>query len=68
MKTVKIDEINVLMVSVNSFNIAKIGHNAKEKILAVEFLNDTLYYYYYDYETYLCIPVRLLVQRGRYRK
>ena len=25
-------------------------------------------YYYYDYETYLCIPVRLFLQRGRYRK
>ena len=37
--------IKVPMVDVQAANIEQIGHHAKEQILAVKFLNGTLYYY-----------------------
>jgi hypothetical protein len=41
----QIDEINVDMVPVESSNVAKIGYNEKETILAFEMQDGNLYYY-----------------------
>lgn len=60
MKTIPINEIKVDMVAVKSANVASIGHNAIEQILALEFINDTLYYYLdvprYHYDELLRVP------------
>ncbi len=42
---IAVADIPVEMVEVEASNVSKIGYNDKEKILGVEFNNETLYYY-----------------------